>query len=260
MFSVYNKLESFQKLRHIAVSCAGRAAMLATSALLCFGHLLAFSMSLEKPAQPTFTSAGQAADALFRAVQTNNEQTTLSILGVSKEVVSSGDQLRDRSEREQFVEKYQQMHRLVKEPDGNIFLYIGAENWPFPFPLVSKNGRWYFDADAGAQEIFFRQIGEDESAAITTGRALASGTQEMSKLPASSHGYYFRFVTEQAKGNHAAGSIVVAYPAAYRSSGVMTFVATQDGKVYEQDLGPETSKLANSIHAWTPDANWRLAE
>ena len=38
------------------------------------------------------------------------------------------------------------MHRLVKEPDGSTVLYIGAENWPFPIPLTSKNGAWYLAA------------------------------------------------------------------------------------------------------------------
>ena len=47
------------------------------------------------------------------------------------------------------AKKYQEMHRLVREPDGSTVLYIGAENWPFPIPLVSKNGAWYFDSKTG---------------------------------------------------------------------------------------------------------------
>src|SRR5947208_14416917 len=58
------------------------------------------------------------------------------------------------------------MHRLVREPDGTTVLYIGAENWPFPIPLVSKNGAWYFDSDSGKQEIMFRRVGENEATAI----------------------------------------------------------------------------------------------
>ena len=259
MRGVYSKHEGFEKLRHIAISCAGGAVLLTTSALLSFGHVLAFSVP-SGAAQPTFTSPDQAASALFAAVRTNNEQQTLSILGVGKKVVSSGDELRDRNEREQFVEKYQQMHRLVKEPDGTMFLYIGAENWPFPFPLASQNGRWYFDRDLGAQELFFRQIGENETSTIATCHGLVSGSQEMGKLPAPFHGYHFRLMTERAKGGNAGGSIVVAYPAEYRSSGVMTFVATHDGKVYEKDLGPDTAKLANSIDAWQPGVNWHLVQ
>jgi Protein of unknown function (DUF2950) len=259
MRSVYSKHEGLEKLRHIAISCAGGAVLLTTSALLSFGHLLAFS-ALAVPAQLTFTSPEQAANALFAAVRTNSEQRTLSILGVGKEVFSSGDEVRDRKEREQFVEKYQQMHRFVKESDGTMFLYIGAENWPFPFPLVSQNRRWYFDRDLGAQELFFRQIGENETSTIATCHGVVSGSQEMGKLPAPFHGYYFRLMTERTRGRNAGGSIVVAYPAEYRSSGVMTFVATHDGKVYEKDLGPDTAKLANSIDVWQPIVNWHLVQ
>src|SRR5260370_6882812 len=58
------------------------------------------------------------------------------------------------------------MHRLVGEADGSTVLYIGAENWPFPIPLVAKNGSWYFDSQTGTEEIKFRRIGENEATAI----------------------------------------------------------------------------------------------
>jgi hypothetical protein len=260
MLSVYNHLEGFQKLRQIAASYAGRAALLMTAALLSFGHLLAFSRFLEQPAQPTFASAEQAAGALIAAVRSDNQQTIIHILGGAKELIASGNELDDKRDRVQFVRKYEEMHRLVRESDGTTVLYIGAENWPFPIPLASQNGRWYFDAGTGSEEIFFRQIGENETAAIATCHDLAVGSRQLSKLPVLSHGYYFERVSERARGNSDGNFIVVAYPAEYRSSGVMTFVATHDGKVYEQDLGPDTSKLASSIHQWTPDVNWRLAQ
>ena len=47
-------------------------------------------------------------------------------------------------------------------------LYIGAENWPFPMPLVKKDGAWRFDSDAGTKEIMFRRIGENYACAIKT--------------------------------------------------------------------------------------------
>ena len=83
-----------------------------------------------------------------------------------KEVTSSSDDVEDKLEREQFSRKYQEMHRLVQEPDGSTLLYIGAENWPFPIPLVSKNGAWHFDSETDTQEIKFRRIGENEATAI----------------------------------------------------------------------------------------------
>ena len=70
------------------------------------------------------------------------------------------------------------MHRLVREPDGSTVLYIGAENWPFPMPLVSKDGAWFFDSDTGTQEILFRRIGETETTAIEVCEEFALAKKE----------------------------------------------------------------------------------
>jgi len=66
------------------------------------------------------------------------------------------------------------MHRFVQEPGGVTALYVGAENWPFPIPLVSRGGVWRFDADAGSNEIRFRRIGENEVTAIGICHALVA--------------------------------------------------------------------------------------
>src|SRR6266849_382091 len=106
--------------------------------------------SFAQQLQPkTFSSPAEATSALFQAAQREDEQTLETILGAGKEVTSSNDEVEDKLERERFTQKYQEMHRLVREPDGSTVLYIGAENWPFPIPLVSKNGAWYFDSDTG---------------------------------------------------------------------------------------------------------------
>lgn len=117
--------------------------------------------SFAQDAKPKmFTSPRAASIALFQAVQKDDEQALEAILGAGKDVTSSSDEVQDKAEREQFTQKYQEMHRLVREPDGTTILYIGAENWPFPIPLVSKSGNWYFDSDRGKQEILFRRIGK----------------------------------------------------------------------------------------------------
>ena len=224
-----------------------------------------------------FTSPGEATNALLEATQKEDEQALEAILGASKEVTSSKDEIQDKLEREQFAQKYQEMHRLVREPDGSTVLYIGAENWPFPVPLVSKNGEWYFDSDRGKQEIVFRRIGGNEASAIETchalvlakwGEATTTGddpvTQYAQTILATDStedasrpfdGYYFRMVTGKSKTG--AGYAFIAYPAEYRSSGVLTFVVTSEDVVYEKDLGPNTEKLAKTITAkaisgWPP--------
>ena len=110
----------------------------------------------QQPGQPTFTSAAEAIQTLFQAVQSRNEQTIANILGGPTDLTSSRDEGQDELDRELFVQKFQEMHRLAREADGSVSLYIGAENWPFPIPLVEKDGAWYFDADAGRNEVLFR--------------------------------------------------------------------------------------------------------
>jgi hypothetical protein len=254
-------------------------------ALLVSGTQLSLA---QKSGPETFSSAGKASSALFQAVQNNDEEAMERILGAGKEVTSSRDQIEDKLERERFRQKYQEMHRLVREPDGTTVLYIGAENWPFPIPLVSKNGAWFFDSDTGKEEILFRTIGENETTAIHVCHVLAQGKERSETEPAAAgpiiqyaqslvnsdaanagdtarapgnqpatfHGYYFRSIT----GNSAAGALaLVAYPADYRSSGVMTFMVTKNGKVYEKDLGSETTTLAQGLRRG-PDSSWHVVE
>src|SRR5258705_8636796 len=125
-----------------------------------------FPSLAQQPAQPTFPSAADATQSLFEAVQSNNEQAIASILGGPTELTSSRDEGQDKVERELFVQKYQEMHRVGRAADRSVTLYIGAENWPFPIPIVEKNGAWRFDPDAGTKEVMFRRIGENELTAI----------------------------------------------------------------------------------------------
>jgi hypothetical protein len=241
----------------------------------------------------TFSSPGEASNALFQAVQSENEQAVEAILGAGKEVTSSTDEVEDKLEHERFSQKYQEMHRLVREPDGTTVLYIGAENWPFPIPLVSENGVWHFDSKTGMQEVLFRRIGENESTAIQVCHALAMEKKQQAAkateddpiiqyaqgllAPNSSnaentfHGYIFRVVPGNSaagangdvsggKSNKTGGLTLVAYPAEYKSSGVMTFVVTQKGGVYEKDLGPNTSLLAPDVKDHKRDSSWHAAE
>jgi Protein of unknown function (DUF2950) len=79
------------------------------------------------------------------------------------------------------------------------------------------------------------------------------------------HGYYFRILTAQRKwengsGSKSGGLTLVAYPAAYRSSGVITFIVTQNDVVYETDLGPSTADVVKAMTSWKRTSNWHVAE
>jgi len=111
-------------------------ASLAAMAILwvaCFpAHALA-----QQSGQKLFASPEEAAKALVSAAQSNDEGELLKILGPdAQRIVSSGDPAEDTDSRANFARKYNEMHRFVKEPDGTTVLYLGAENWPTPIPLV----------------------------------------------------------------------------------------------------------------------------
>src|ERR1700724_202793 len=170
------KLETFETF--IVKTACGFAATLLLL-LWCLLLVVGFAnSSFAQDAQPKkFASPGEASNALFEAAQKEDEPALEAILGAGKEVTSSSDEVEDNLEREQFSKKYQEMHRLVREHDGTTVLYIGAENWPFPIPLVSSNRAWYFDSDTGMQEILFRTIGENETTAIQVCHVLAKAQE-----------------------------------------------------------------------------------
>src|SRR5580698_8774116 len=120
----------------------------------------------QQSARTMFPSSAEAGQALFQAVQSNNREVIANILGGPSELTASGNETQDRLDREMFVQKYQEMHRLGRDANGSVTLYIGSENWPFPIPLVEKNGSWRFDPDTGLKEVLFRRIGENELRAI----------------------------------------------------------------------------------------------
>src|SRR5258708_21147516 len=133
----------------------------------------------QQQGQRTFSSPEEASNALVTAAQNNDEEAMLDVLGPDgKQIVSSGDETEDAQNRANFVQRYQEMHRLVKEPDGTIVLYIGAKNWPTPIPLVNKGSSWYFDTDAGKKEILFRRIGRNEITTIRVCQELVRAEKE----------------------------------------------------------------------------------
>ena len=85
------------------------------------------------------------------------------------------------------------------------------------------------------------------------------------------HGYYFKILTRQGRhapggkydfvtnGNMIGGFALVAWPAKYGDSGIMTFIVNQQGRVYQKDLGPKTSRLASRMKAYDPDSSWTLS-
>jgi hypothetical protein len=248
---------------------------LKTTVLLPFALFAMCGLAQQTAPTEGFPSAGKAAHELYQAVKHGDTGEIAKILGGASELASTADPDQDKNERDMFVEKYKEMHRLASEGDGSVTLYIGAENWPFPIPLLASNGSWHFDTEIGAKEVLYRRIGDNEERAIATCHAFVAArknaaapdvlpqslvalTKEASTpAPVRFHGYYFRVIS-QAKGT--GRFTLLAYPAEYRSSGVMTFIVTSRGIVYQKDLGMDTPATAAALPAFRKDGSWAIAD
>jgi hypothetical protein len=99
-------------------------------------------------------------------------------------------------------------------------------------------------------------------------RASGEGYRKNEKGPTPYHGYYYRMLKGQTKsaesgavdyvvkGHAIGGFAVIAWPAKYGNSGIMTFIVNQDGKIYQADLGPETSTRAREVQRFDPGTGW----
>ena len=302
------------------LSLTNPTATLARRGLLT-AAVLALAMAAAH-AQQSFKTAEEAADALVSAAKTGDQKAVLTVLGQKgADIVSSGDPVADASARNRVIEAYNAKHQMAMEGTDKAVLIIGHEDWPFPIPLVRKDGTWRFDTAAGREEILYRRIGRNELSAIQACLAYVDAQQEyaergiagngvyaqrivsgpgkndglywpaqpseddspLGELAASAaaegyrvgqqrapyHGYYYKVLTRQGpnaaggaldyivRGRMIGGFALVAYPAEYRNSGVMTFLVNHRGDVYEKDLGPNTAHIAAGITAFNPDNTWR---
>jgi hypothetical protein len=278
--------------------------------------------------QKTFASPEDAVKALIDAARAGNQEELMAIFGPSaREVLSSGDAVEDRAVRERFVKAYEAKNAVTQDGAAKAVLQIGAEEWPFPIPIVKKGQKWSFDTKKGKEELNNRRIGRNELNTIqaclayvdgqreyvakdwdgdglfeyaqkfvsTPGmkdglyweakpgeedspfgdlfaRATREGYTKTTNKPIPYHGYFFRILKGQGKNapggaydyivnkRMIGGFGMVAYPANYGVSGVMTFVVNHDGIVYEKNLGKDTPKIAQGIKKFDPDKTWRKAE
>jgi hypothetical protein len=307
-------------------------------ARLCLGlMLLASGISLvscnkaenaaaaEKAAgQKTFASPSDAGAAFFEAAKSGDQSALLALFGPDgKDVLFSGDAVKDKDALQDFAAGYSQMNRWRPIKAGGEILYTGADNFPFPIPLGrDPSGQWYFDTAAGKDEILARRIGKGELMAIAACGAVADAQQQyfgqphgggvkqyaqkfvsdegqqnglywdapegqtpsplgalgdLAKAagytnagasPQPFNGYYFRILTRQgdkapggakdyiSNGKMTGGFALLAYPAEYRNSGIMTFIVGKDGAVYQKDLAEKSSDLAAAMTEYNPGDGW----
>jgi len=272
--------------------------------------------------QNSYSSPEEAVNGLIAAVRANDTMAMLAILGQgSKEMLSSGDAVADRTGREKFLKAYDEKNILQQGPEDNWVLSVGNDNWPMPIPIVKKGAKWLFDTQEGKQEILNRRIGRNELQVMNVLHAYVDAQHEYASKDCSGggkvefaqrlistkgrhdglyweatdgeeesplgplvaqaaeegysnadispfHGYYFRVLTGQ--GSHAEGGAydyvvngkmilgfaILAYPAEYKNSGVMTFIVNQEGIIHEKNLGSDTKQKSEAIKLFDPDPTW----
>jgi hypothetical protein len=274
-----------------------------------------------------FASPAEAIRALEAAVKAGDQAALHEIFGPQVQELLSSDPVQNAAESARFAKALAQLCVPAPKGDERVVLDIGAQNWPFPIPLVKKDGKWFFDTEAGKDEIINRRIGGDELTAIGVCRAYvaaqreyasrdrdgsgvlkyaqklvstpakrdglyweAADDQELSPFgplvakaraegyaggkrdgqPRPFHGYLFRILTAQGpaapggaygyiiNGNMIAGFALVAHPAHWGQSGIMTFIVNQQGRVYQCNLGQDTEAIVARMTEFNPDANWTV--
>ena len=308
--------------RFSGVRVAGRALLLACTACICG----CTSDSSNYDNQRTFNTPEEAVTALESASKANSSADLEALFGSdSLKVISSGDPVADRQQREVLSVALDERWTLESKNATAKELVIGHEHWPLPIPLVKDHRGWWFDTAAGKREVVARRIGRNELWTIgalrsyslaqreyaSVGRdgkqsgvyaqqirsdpgmhnglywatnagenpspfglfasaAVAEGYGTQSKeLQAPFHGYFFRILTQQGPeapggpldyivgGEMTGGFAMIAFPAEYGNSGIMSFIVGPDGIVREADLGDETPATAAAIMKFNPDSRWQ---
>jgi hypothetical protein len=288
------------------------------------------SAATAKAKQKTFASPEEAVKAMIDAMKAGDNAQLSSIFGPGAEnVISSGDNVVNQGERERFLKNYEEKNSLERRGEDEVILQVGKDDWPLPIPIRKTGSAWYFDTNAGKEELLNRRIGRNELNIIdileiyvaaqreyaakdrdgdgvypyaqkirsTPGKkdglywkagegeeqsplgplAAEAAREGYSKKPGSGkpvpfHGYLFRTLSAQGKnapggrysylvkGKMLLGFAMVAYPANYGVSGVMTFLVNQEGVVYQKDLGRNTARKAVAMKEYDPDPTWRKVE
>jgi hypothetical protein len=155
------------------------AAWLSTAALWLCAMCIASAVGAAVP-QRSFASPDAATEALIGALKAHDRPAVVAILGAASDKwISSGDTVADRAAIDHFVASFEQKHVIAPEGEGRAVLSVGADDWPFAFPLVkSSDGAWRFDTAAGKDELLARRIGQNELAVINVMLAIVDAQRE----------------------------------------------------------------------------------
>jgi len=277
-----------------------------------------------------FATPEAAVSALAAAASAKDTNALRVIFGSAVEDLKNPDRVQASNDFDEFTTAFNQGQRIVRASDAKCVLEVGQNFWPFPVPIVKQDGQWFFDTEAGKDELINRRIGKNELSTLQSVRAYVEAqreyatkdrdsdevleyaqqivsspglqdglywppeldgelsplgplvaqaqargylakSKEQAAAPDPFHGYYFKILTRQAKsapggkydyvinGNMIGGFALVAWPAEYGETGIMTFIVNQQGRVYQKNLGPKTTKTAEAMKEYSPDKTWTLS-
>jgi hypothetical protein len=133
-----------------------------------------------------FDTPQQAATALVAAAEGFNVRDLEKIFGPGGyDIVLTGEIPQDRQRAADFAAEAREKQSISLDPKSNAraFVIVGNENWPFPVPIVKKDGKWSFDAKAGRQELLYRRIGANELDVIDICRRYVEAQDEYAFKP-----------------------------------------------------------------------------
>jgi len=172
-------------------------------ALMPLGTLAQNAPAANAAAQKSFASPEAASRALADAVRAKDVQALLAVVGpASKDWLFTGDAVADRADWNKFLASYDLKNVLVKEGDAKAILAVGGDDWPFPAPLMKKDGAWSFDIEAGREEVTNRRVGRNELNTIQTLLAIVDAQREYAAADADKNGfndYARKFISTEGK-------------------------------------------------------------
>jgi hypothetical protein len=139
----------------------------------------AAAMLLPAAGERTFSSPQEAAQALLAAADKNDTEALLKLFGPEgRTIVVSGDAAEDKNGRADFARLAHESMHIDQQHASRAVIEVGPEKWPFPVPLVSRNGQWMFDSAQGKFEVLARRVGRNEINAIDVCRGYVEAQME----------------------------------------------------------------------------------
>ena len=139
-----------------------------------------------KDGQRTFATPREAIQAAIDAAEHNDTAALLLLFGpAGKDIVESGDAAQDQDHRAEFARSAHEKLQINEDrlTPNRVTFAVGAQDWPFPVPLIRQDGRWQFDSSSGRFEILARRIGRNELNAMEVCRGYAEAQLEYAAAP-----------------------------------------------------------------------------